>query len=609
MAKSSNNVLAIGVGLNLDPLNNDIKQAANTAKDGMETIGNSISSAGAKADKPLRETKDKLISLSSQLRQARLDAQQLALGGKELGEAFQASVAKAAALKDQIAAVDNEILKNTQTINSQGQPAFQAAKSGYNGMAMSINQLTREMPAFTYSMQTGFMAISNNIPMFVDQINAAKRANMDLIASGQPVKSVFSQVASSLFSMQTLMGVGITILTVYGAKIYEALVGHDKSAESIKKEAEEQKKLSQAQDEAWASLVRLNNERVDGSIAHNSIVSLYTRTLKDGLDKDLQNNKIALANELLNNQKAYNERKITYQQANEAEKLIRIFYANEAIRITDEFNKKEAEKAEKINNEKKVRAEKNSRYLVELNKWEIEENARNIKLAEDKAKLAPRLAAMQQPMVPKLSGSGYDFGASKNPNLDLTFGINEVNIAAAAEKIKQQLQSLNNQIKSIIDTTIVQTFTGIGEMIGNAIVGNISDPFAALGDILLGSLASLAQQLGAQMIAFGVAQLAFETSIASLNPIGAIAAGTAMVAIGAVIKSLNQGGTKKANTGGRVGAPSVATSSFIIGTSGSYYNGGSSDNGLRVTGKIAGRDIVISNNQTLRAQGRSTNIG
>ena len=36
----------------------------------------------------------------------------------------------------------------------------------FNSLGNSINQLTREMPAFTYSVQTGFMALSNNIPIF-----------------------------------------------------------------------------------------------------------------------------------------------------------------------------------------------------------------------------------------------------------------------------------------------------------------------------------------------------------------------------------------------------------------------------------------------------------
>jgi len=40
--------------------------------------------------------------------------------------------------------------------------------SGFNVLGNSVNQLTREMPAFTYSVQTGFMALSNNIPIFTD---------------------------------------------------------------------------------------------------------------------------------------------------------------------------------------------------------------------------------------------------------------------------------------------------------------------------------------------------------------------------------------------------------------------------------------------------------
>lgn len=89
----------------------------------------------------------------------------------------------------------------------------------FNPLSNSINQLTREMPAFTYSVQTGFMALSNNIPIFTDAISTAVKQNKELIAQGKPTTSVLSQLASSLFSFQTLLGVGITLLTVYGKEI------------------------------------------------------------------------------------------------------------------------------------------------------------------------------------------------------------------------------------------------------------------------------------------------------------------------------------------------------------------------------------------------------
>lgn len=93
------------------------------------------------------------------------------------------------------------------------------------GLRNSINQLTRELPAFTFSAQTGFMAISNNIPILIDEIGRLKKANLDLAASGQPTTSVFKALASSFFSLGTLMSVGITLLTVYGKEIGNLVAG------------------------------------------------------------------------------------------------------------------------------------------------------------------------------------------------------------------------------------------------------------------------------------------------------------------------------------------------------------------------------------------------
>lgn len=94
-------------------------------------------------------------------------------------------------------------------------------KSAYDGLGFSFVQLTREAPAFANSMQTGFMAISNNLPMFFDEIGKLKKANIDLAASGQPVQSVFGQIAKSVFSFQTLLSVGVTLLTLYGSQLVD----------------------------------------------------------------------------------------------------------------------------------------------------------------------------------------------------------------------------------------------------------------------------------------------------------------------------------------------------------------------------------------------------
>jgi len=108
-------------------------------------------------------------------------------------------------------AVDATVGKHTRNVwNYAG---------SFNPLSNSINQLTREMPAFTNSVQTGFMALSNNIPIFSDAIGNAIRQNKELQAQGQPTTSVLKQVAGAFLSWQTLMGIGITLLTVYGKEI------------------------------------------------------------------------------------------------------------------------------------------------------------------------------------------------------------------------------------------------------------------------------------------------------------------------------------------------------------------------------------------------------
>lgn len=115
--------------------------------------------------------------------------------------------------------------------------------SGWNGLGNSINQLSRELPAFTNSIQTGFLAISNNLPMLFDEIEKIKKANVDLKASGQPTTSALKQVAGSLFSLQTAFSIGITLLTVYGAKLIDFAINKLSPAN---KELERQQRLNKA---------------------------------------------------------------------------------------------------------------------------------------------------------------------------------------------------------------------------------------------------------------------------------------------------------------------------------------------------------------------------
>lgn len=104
--------------------------------------------------------------------------------------------------------------------------------SGWNGLANSVNQLTREAPAFANSLNTGFMALSNNIPILADEINNLKIKNQELAASGKPTQSVTESLVGAFFSWQTALSVGVTLLTVYGGKLLEYIFNTNGAKES-----------------------------------------------------------------------------------------------------------------------------------------------------------------------------------------------------------------------------------------------------------------------------------------------------------------------------------------------------------------------------------------
>lgn len=133
--------------------------------------------------------------------------------------------------------VDASIQKNQRNVGNYA--------GSFNGLGNSINQITRELPAFTFSAQTGFLALSNNIPILTDEIGKLAAKNKELVAQGQPVKSVFSQILSGVFSLQTAMGVGILLFTVYGKEIAEFTTNLFKTSKGIDAVKESQTQLNE----------------------------------------------------------------------------------------------------------------------------------------------------------------------------------------------------------------------------------------------------------------------------------------------------------------------------------------------------------------------------
>jgi len=162
----------------------------------------------------------------------------------------------------------------------------QSAAPKFNALQGSINQLSREMPAFAVNVNTGFLAISNNIPALVDSINQIKTANAALKAEGKATESVLSQVAKGLFSWNTALSVGITLLTVFGGKIIDYITGQGKSTKATEEAAKAQEEENKKKREYLDLLNLINPNRLKEWDAINKVNAARKGGLND-LNREL----------------------------------------------------------------------------------------------------------------------------------------------------------------------------------------------------------------------------------------------------------------------------------------------------------------------------------
>ena len=116
--------------------------------------------------------------------------------------------------------------------------------SAFNGLGNSVQMIVRELPSAAMGLNTFFLAISNNLPILVDEIKRARVANENLKASGEKGIPVWKQVASSLISWQTALMVGISLLTIYGKDIANWIGELFKGKDAVNDLKEAQDKLN-----------------------------------------------------------------------------------------------------------------------------------------------------------------------------------------------------------------------------------------------------------------------------------------------------------------------------------------------------------------------------
>lgn len=140
----------------------------------------------------------------------------------------------------------------------------------FNGLSIATQQVLREMPTLANSMQQFFIAISNNVPIFVDNLKAVQKATGSWVTA-------MKGVLSSLFSWQTALLVVLTILP----KIAQAIHNKRKAQEEDNKATKTQISLLNLLHEAMIAVQKAQAEDLSKTKTLIAVMNDLNRSNED----------------------------------------------------------------------------------------------------------------------------------------------------------------------------------------------------------------------------------------------------------------------------------------------------------------------------------------
>lgn len=140
----------------------------------------------------------------------------------------------------------------------------------FNRLSIATQQVLREMPTLANSMQQFFIAISNNVPIFADNLKAVQKATGSWVTA---MKSVLS----SLFSWQTALLVVLTILP----KIAQAIHNKRKAQEEDNKATKTQISLLNLLHEAMIAVQKAQAEDLSKTKTLVAVMNDLNRSNED----------------------------------------------------------------------------------------------------------------------------------------------------------------------------------------------------------------------------------------------------------------------------------------------------------------------------------------
>jgi phage-related protein len=198
-------------------------------------------------------------------------------------------------------------------------------------------------------------------------------------------------------------------------------------------------------------------------------------------------------------------------------------------------------------------------------------------------------------------------GIAGQPTNAITSDLSQLSIPVAKSltEMEMNLYDFNERVSEFIQGSLVDTFSGIGDAIGNALATG-TNVAQAIGQTLLKSMGSFLSSLGKQMIAFGTTALFFDKTKKSLfTGVGTPAAAAGLIAAGIALSAIGSAIASSASSGGVGGGGGGASQSYSQAgsTSSSSF---SAQSGNEVVFRISGNDLL---GVLRRAEGNEQRLG
>lgn len=101
----------------------------------------------------------------------------------------------------------------------------------YQNQLFGLTQVFREIPAFTYSAQTGILGLSNNLPILADNFSSVAKATNEVTGKVNGTAGALKIFASSIFSFGNVFAIAIGLFTIFSKQIFEFFSNTKKAVE------------------------------------------------------------------------------------------------------------------------------------------------------------------------------------------------------------------------------------------------------------------------------------------------------------------------------------------------------------------------------------------